>query len=175
MIQESFEKAEQDFEDRQVREARVEADTILAAAEKARSNDAYFDLSDDERAAIDKAINELLLVYHADDHQLDPRQDRTTEPGDHEAGRKHHEHGRPRRPERNQNLDAMPRPGTRPKTLHSPCPRSSPTLDPTHIRYTDLHQWITDLDDFKDDPIASTEGKLEAIQMAWLEEFNESQ
>ena len=27
-----------------------------------------------------------------------------------------------------------------------------PDLDPTHIRYTDLHQWITELEDFNDDP-----------------------
>jgi len=70
MIQESFEKAEQDFADRQVREARVEADTILAAVEKARRHDAYFELTDDERKLIDKALNELLLVYHAEDHHL---------------------------------------------------------------------------------------------------------
>ena len=50
-----------------------------------------------------------------------------------------------------------------------------PELDPTHIRYTDLHQWITELPEFSDDPAASTEGKLEAIQMAWLEEFQDSQ
>jgi FeS assembly protein IscX len=50
-----------------------------------------------------------------------------------------------------------------------------PELNPTHIRYTDLHQWITELPDFRDDPKASTEGKLEAIQMAWLEEFQDSQ
>jgi len=50
-----------------------------------------------------------------------------------------------------------------------------PDLDPTHIRYTDLHQWITELPDFKDDPKASTEGKLEAIQMAWLEEYQDNQ
>ena len=70
MIQESVEKAEQDFTERQVREARVEADTILAAVEKARRHDAYFELNDGERAAIDQAINELLLVYHADNHDL---------------------------------------------------------------------------------------------------------
>jgi Fe-S protein assembly chaperone HscA len=70
MIQDSVEKAEQDFEERQVREARVEADTILAAVEKARRHDAYFELSEDERAAIDKGINELLLVYHSDQHSL---------------------------------------------------------------------------------------------------------
>ncbi len=70
MIQESVEKAEQDFNERQVREARVEADTILAAVEKARRHDAYFELTDEERKAIEKAINELLLVYHAENHSL---------------------------------------------------------------------------------------------------------
>lgn len=48
-----------------------------------------------------------------------------------------------------------------------------PDLDPTYIRYTDMHKWITELEDFDDDPMESTEGKLEAIQMAWLEERNE--
>lgn len=70
MIQESVEKAEQDFQDRQVREARVEADSILAATEKARRHDAWFELTDAERAGIDKAVNEMLLVYHSDDHLL---------------------------------------------------------------------------------------------------------
>ena len=70
MIQESFEKAEQDFNQRQVREARVEADTILAAIEKARRREAWFDLTDEERAEIDKSMNELLLVYHSEDHHL---------------------------------------------------------------------------------------------------------
>ena len=50
-----------------------------------------------------------------------------------------------------------------------------PELDPTHIRYTDLHKWITELEEFNDDPMASTEGKLEAIQMAWLEEYKGTQ
>jgi len=70
MIQESFEQAEQDFAARQVREQRVEADAILLAVEKARRHDAYFELSDEERAAIDKSLNELLLVYNSDDHHL---------------------------------------------------------------------------------------------------------
>ena len=46
-----------------------------------------------------------------------------------------------------------------------------PDLDPTNIRFTDLHKWITELDDFDDDPKKSNEAKLEAIQMAWLEEY----
>ena len=70
MIQESFEQAEQDLSARQVREQRVEADAILLAVEKARKHDAYFELTDAERAAIDKSINELLLVYNSDDHHL---------------------------------------------------------------------------------------------------------
>jgi molecular chaperone DnaK len=70
MIQESLEKAEQDFAERLVREMRVEADAVLGAVEKARRHDAYFELTDDERAAIDKAVNELLLVYHSSDHNL---------------------------------------------------------------------------------------------------------
>jgi Fe-S protein assembly chaperone HscA len=70
MIQESFEQAEQDFAARQVREQRVEADAILLAVEKARKHDAYFELTDQERAAVDKSINELLLVYNSEDHHV---------------------------------------------------------------------------------------------------------
>jgi molecular chaperone DnaK len=70
MIQESFEKAEQDFADRQVREQRVEADAILLAVEKARKHEAYFELTEDERAAIERSVNELLMVYNTDDHHL---------------------------------------------------------------------------------------------------------
>ncbi len=68
MILESYEKAEADFKERQVREARVEADNILAAVEKAKQNPAYEDLEEQERDAITKALNELLVVYHSDDH-----------------------------------------------------------------------------------------------------------
>jgi FeS assembly protein IscX len=48
-----------------------------------------------------------------------------------------------------------------------------PDQDPSFIRFTDLHKWITELDGFEDDPKKSNEAKLEAIQMAWLEEFND--
>ncbi|MGA3187288.1 MAG: Fe-S cluster assembly protein IscX [Bryobacteraceae bacterium] len=50
-----------------------------------------------------------------------------------------------------------------------------PEVDPTHIRFTDLHKWITELEGFDDDPLKSNESKLEAIQMAWLEEWQEGQ
>jgi FeS assembly protein IscX len=46
-----------------------------------------------------------------------------------------------------------------------------PETDPLTVRFTDLHRWVTELPGFVDDVKASTEGKLEAIQMAWLEEY----
>jgi len=46
-----------------------------------------------------------------------------------------------------------------------------PELDPLSIRFTDLHRYVTELPEFKDDPKKSNEGKLEAIQMAWHSEF----
>ena len=45
-----------------------------------------------------------------------------------------------------------------------------PQQDPLKVRFTDLHKWITELEGFADDPAGSSEGKLEAIQMAWYEE-----
>lgn len=68
MIRESFEKAEDDMRERQVREARVEADNILAATEKAQKNDAWLSLSEDERKAIEAAKRELQTVYNGNDH-----------------------------------------------------------------------------------------------------------
>jgi len=47
-----------------------------------------------------------------------------------------------------------------------------PGLDPLTLRFTDLHRMVTELPDFDDDPKASNEGILEAIQMAWLDERN---
>ena len=45
-----------------------------------------------------------------------------------------------------------------------------PDVDPLGVRFTDLHRWVCELDGFADDPKASTEGKLERIQMAWVEQ-----
>jgi FeS assembly protein IscX len=49
-----------------------------------------------------------------------------------------------------------------------------PGLNPLQVRFTDLRQWVIDLDEFGDEPGASTEGKLEAIQMAWNELYKEN-
>ena len=46
-----------------------------------------------------------------------------------------------------------------------------PDLDPLAVRFTDLHRFVTDLPDFRDDPKASNESTLEKIQMAWLDEY----
>ncbi len=50
-----------------------------------------------------------------------------------------------------------------------------PDLDPLTVRFTDLHKWVVALPDFGDDPEKSSEGKLEAIQMAWYEEYQDNQ
>jgi FeS assembly protein IscX len=49
-----------------------------------------------------------------------------------------------------------------------------PGLDPLDVRFTDLRQWVIDLDEFDDDREGSSEGKLEAIQMAWVEIYKEN-
>jgi FeS assembly protein IscX len=48
-----------------------------------------------------------------------------------------------------------------------------PDVDPLTVRFTDLHRYVIELPEFKDDPKKSNEGKLEAIQMAWHEEFQD--
>ena len=70
MIDESFAKAEEDLKERQVREARIEADQILKATEKAKLEDHFFALEEAERNGINRAMNELLVVYHSDDYLL---------------------------------------------------------------------------------------------------------
>jgi len=49
-----------------------------------------------------------------------------------------------------------------------------PDEDPLTVRFTDLRERVMQLDGFDDDPKASNEPKLEAIQMAWYEEWKES-
>jgi FeS assembly protein IscX len=49
-----------------------------------------------------------------------------------------------------------------------------PDVDPLTVRFTDLRDRVLALDGFDDDVKASNEPKLEAIQMAWYEEYEES-
>jgi FeS assembly protein IscX len=49
-----------------------------------------------------------------------------------------------------------------------------PEIDPLAVRFTDLHRLVAELPEFKDDPKKSSEGKLEAIQMAWHEEYEDA-
>jgi FeS assembly protein IscX len=50
-----------------------------------------------------------------------------------------------------------------------------PGLDPLTVRFTDLHKMVCELEGFEDDPHKSNEAKLEAIQMAWYEEYQDNQ
>ena len=49
-----------------------------------------------------------------------------------------------------------------------------PGVDPLTIRFTDLRARVLELDDFDDDPKVSNEPKLEAIQMAWYDEYQDA-
>ena len=50
-----------------------------------------------------------------------------------------------------------------------------PDVDPLTVRFTELHRYVTALEGFADDPTKSNESRLEAIQMAWLEEYKDAQ
>jgi len=45
-----------------------------------------------------------------------------------------------------------------------------PDVDPQYVRFTDLHDWVCELEEFDDDPEHSNEKILESIQMHWIEE-----
>ncbi len=45
-----------------------------------------------------------------------------------------------------------------------------PDVDPLHVNFVDLRNWVIGLPDFDDDPAHSGEKVLEAIQMTWIEE-----
>lgn len=45
-----------------------------------------------------------------------------------------------------------------------------PEVDPRTVRFTDLHNWVLELEGFDDDPKRGGEKVLEAIQMMWMDE-----
>jgi len=45
-----------------------------------------------------------------------------------------------------------------------------PDVDPVHVNFVDLRNWVMALDEFDDDPNHCGERILEGIQMAWIEE-----
>ena len=69
MILESFDSAEEDFRQRQVIEARNEAETILSALEKSKKSPAWGQLANGERKQISKLEKALQDVKDQDDYQ----------------------------------------------------------------------------------------------------------
>jgi len=47
------------------------------------------------------------------------------------------------------------------------------TINPLSVRFTDMRKWILDLEGFEGNPELSNEKALEAIQMAWYEEWKD--
>ncbi len=50
-----------------------------------------------------------------------------------------------------------------------------PGVNPLTVRFTDLRQWVLQLEGFDDDPQLSNESRLEGIQMAWYDEWQDRQ
>ena len=48
-----------------------------------------------------------------------------------------------------------------------------PDTDPLTVRFTDLHEHVLNLEGFSGKPDESNEKLLEAIQMAWYEEWKD--
>jgi molecular chaperone DnaK len=70
MLEESIEYAEQDFAERQVVEARTEAEAILTATQKALSNPQVAGLTTEERTAIDASVSALKESVGGTDYKL---------------------------------------------------------------------------------------------------------
>src|ERR1700720_1456354 len=68
MLLESFDYAEEDFRQRQVIEARREADTILAALAKGKRNHAWQELASEERRKVETLEKALIAVKDGDDY-----------------------------------------------------------------------------------------------------------
>ena len=69
MLLESFDYAEEDFRNRQVIEARREADTILAALAKGKKNPAWQELTSVERLEAEALEKSLVAAKDSDDYQ----------------------------------------------------------------------------------------------------------
>ena len=172
MILESYEKAEEDFRERQVREARVEADAILAATEKAKRTTPGSTLPKRSAPAVDRAQRAAggLSLGRS---PADPRPDRRAEPGHHEAGREHDEHGRPRRAERNQDL--MPAYLGRCRRYRNRAVREVPRHGSAKSASPICTSGSLDSRTSPTTRRNPTRAKLEAIQMAWYEEWKDNQ
>ena len=70
MLEDSIEYAEQDFSERQLIEARTEAESILLATNKSLADDVAAELSADERRNIDAAISLLRAAVMGSDYKL---------------------------------------------------------------------------------------------------------
>jgi Fe-S protein assembly chaperone HscA len=68
MLLESYDNAEEDFRQRQVIEARREADTILTALVKAKIDYAWQELGNDERRNVEALEKSLIAVKDGDDY-----------------------------------------------------------------------------------------------------------
>ncbi len=100
MIDDAILHGEEDLEAAQVALARVEADGILLAVEKAKKDAAWNELSTAERDEINAAMRDLQTVYHTARSSRHPRQDGPPQRRHPQARGEHDEHRRQFCPQR---------------------------------------------------------------------------
>ncbi len=177
MILESFEYAEADIEARQVIEARNEAETVLECNGEGYVRRSSMPSSPQKkRAEITAATKNLREVMRARRSSGDPRRHRASKPCHDAPGRTHHEFRDFKGAERqtregNQNEQIID--WTTTEDIAIALADKFPDNDPLTVRFTDLLQMGHRLEGFSDDPKNSNEKKLEAIQMAWHEEWQD--
>src|SRR5581483_2344484 len=70
MLLDSFENAEEDFKQRQLIEARTEAESVIASAEKAFASEAFKNLTEEEQTRDRAALDILKASLSSDDHRV---------------------------------------------------------------------------------------------------------
>ena len=180
MLEESIDHAEEDVSARLLIEARNDGEALLRATRKALARRRRHRRG----ACSDRCGHRPPRRRHARDRlQPHSRPDRRAQPGDDAAGRAHHgrvdQAGTGTEARRGHCVAAVEEPmgltWDDSEDIALRLMEEHPDVNPVQVRFTDLHRWVTEIDDFDDDPKASNEGKLEAIQMAWLEEYRDQQ
>jgi FeS assembly protein IscX len=74
-------------------------------------------------------------------------------------------------PPASERTDAVPLTWDQPDDIAFALIDEHPDADPLDLNFVELHEWIVALPGFDDDPAESTEGKLEAIVLAWHDQL----
>ena len=166
MLEESIDYAEDDVRQRQVREARVDADMILHATRDVARARTPARLEPGERERIDARDGGARAARAGEDYVAHPRRvdalSRETEPFARRIMDRALHEALGQRRSRSSEEDGHAAHVGRRRGHRRAAGRAHPDVDPLAVRFTDLHRWVCALPDFADDPKASTRGQARA-------------